>query len=153
MTSEETMKSKLAFEKYALSHGVHIKHYHADNGRFKDTLFTRDIEEEGQTISYCGVGAHHQNGIAEKRIGDLQRRATTLLLHAQRRWPDAINTHLWTYAIRAENDSRNMHQQTRMTHVQCQNSVTRQVCQQFKTNIILDILLMCLRRNFRITRR
>jgi hypothetical protein len=53
------------------------------------------------------VGAHHQNGIAEKRIGDLQRRATTLLLHAQRRWPDAINTHLWTYAIRAANDSRN----------------------------------------------
>jgi hypothetical protein len=73
MTSEETLKSKLAFEKYALSHGVHIKHYHADNGRFKDTLFTRDIEEKGQTISYCGVGAHHQNGIAEKRIGDLQR--------------------------------------------------------------------------------
>ncbi len=46
MTSEETLKSKLAFEKYALSHGVHIKHYHADNGRFKDTLFTRDIEEK-----------------------------------------------------------------------------------------------------------
>ena len=76
MTSEETLKSKLAFEKYALSHGVHIKHYHADNGRFKDTLFTTDIEEKGQTISYCGVGAHHQNGIAEKRIGDLQRTAT-----------------------------------------------------------------------------
>jgi hypothetical protein len=53
------------------------------------------------------VGAHHQNGIAEKRIGDLQRRATTLLLHAQRRWPDAINSHLWMYAIRAANDSRN----------------------------------------------
>jgi hypothetical protein len=53
------------------------------------------------------VGAHHQNGIAEKRIGDLQRRATTLLLHAQSRWPEAISTHLWTYAIRAANDSRN----------------------------------------------
>jgi transposase InsO family protein len=107
MTSEETLKSKLAYEKFALSHGVHIKHYHADNGRFKDNLFTKSIEDKGQTISFCGVGAHHQNGIAEKRIGDLQRRATTLLLHAQRRWPDAINTHLWTYAIRAANDSRN----------------------------------------------
>jgi hypothetical protein len=69
--------------------------------------YTLNIEEKGQTINYCGVGAHHQNGIAEKRIGDLQRTATTLLLHAQRRWPDAINTHLWTYAIRAANDSRN----------------------------------------------
>ncbi len=29
----------------------------------------------------------------------------TLLLHAQRRWPDAINTHLWTYAIRSANDA------------------------------------------------
>jgi len=86
---------------------VNIKHYHADNGRFKDKLFSKSIEGKGQTISFCGVGAHHQNGIAEKRIGDLQRRATTLLLHAQRRWPDAIDTHLWTYAIRAANDSRN----------------------------------------------
>jgi hypothetical protein len=65
------------------------------------------MEGSKQTISFCGVGAHHQNGIAEKRIGALQRRGTTLLLHAQRRWPDAINTHLWTYAIRAANDSRN----------------------------------------------
>jgi hypothetical protein len=58
------------------------------------SMTSESIEDKGQTISFCGVGAHHQNGIAEKRIGDLQRRATTLLLHAQRRWPDAINTHL-----------------------------------------------------------
>ncbi len=107
MTSEETVKSKQAYEKFTVTHGVYIKHYHADNGRFKDNLFMKDVENKGQTISFCGVGAHHQNGIAEKRIGDLQRRATTMLLHAQRRWSDAINTHLWTYAIRAANDSRN----------------------------------------------
>jgi len=107
MTTEETLKSKLAFEKFAASNGVNIKHYHADNGRFKDKLFSKRIEEKGQTISFCGVGAHHQNGIAEKKIGDLQRRAATLLLHAQKRWQDAINTHLWTYAIKAANDSRN----------------------------------------------
>jgi transposase InsO family protein len=107
MSSEETVKSKLAFEKFAASYGVNIKHSHAENGRFKDNLFMKSIEEKGQTITFCGVGAHHQNGKAEKRIGDLQRRATTLLLHAQRRWPEVINSHLWTYAIRAANDSRN----------------------------------------------
>ncbi len=48
-----------------------------------------------------------QHTIAIKRIGDLQRKATTLLLHAQRRWPDAINTHLWPYAIRCANETRN----------------------------------------------
>jgi len=45
----------------------------------------KSIEEKGQSKSFCGVGAHHQNGEAEKRIGDVQRRHTTLLLHAQRR--------------------------------------------------------------------
>jgi hypothetical protein len=64
---------------------VYIKHYHADNGRFKANLFMKSIEEKGQSKSFCGVGAHHQNGEAEKRIGDVQRRHTTLLLHAQRR--------------------------------------------------------------------
>ena len=29
------------------------------------------------------------------------------MLHAQRRWPDAINTHLWPYALKAAVDSRN----------------------------------------------
>jgi hypothetical protein len=67
----------------------------------------KSIEKSKQTINFPGVGAHHQKGIAEKRIGDLQRWATTLLLHAQRRWPDAISIHLWPYALRAANDSRN----------------------------------------------
>jgi hypothetical protein len=107
MSSEETVRAKESFERYAKSYGVNIKHYHADNGRFKDKAFMKSIEDSGQTISFSGVGAHHQNGIAEKRIGDLQRRATTLLLHVQRRWPDAITTHLWPYALRAANDSRN----------------------------------------------
>jgi hypothetical protein len=70
MTSEETLKSKLAFEKLAASHGVNIKHYHADNGRFKDKLFSKSIEQKRQTISFCGVGAHHQNEIAEKNKGE-----------------------------------------------------------------------------------
>jgi hypothetical protein len=147
MTSEETLKSKLAFEKFALSHGVHIKHYHADNGRFKDTLFNRDNEEKGQTISYCGVGAHHQNGIVEKRIGDLQRTATALLLHAQRRWPDAINTHLWTYAIRAANDSRNYaptneHDTSPMSRFCATSSVPTIQNQQYSSRHALNVSLI-----------
>jgi transposase InsO family protein len=107
LNSDQTVKAKQAFEREAKRHGVTIKHYHADNDLFRTKLFMADIEKKGQTISFAGVGAHHQNGIAEKRIGDLQRRATTLLLHAQRRWPDAINTHLWPYAIRCANETRN----------------------------------------------
>ena len=35
-SSEETVQAKAAFEAYARDHGVTIKHYHADNGRFAD---------------------------------------------------------------------------------------------------------------------
>mmetsp|Transcript_24150 Transcript_24150/g.43630 ORF Transcript_24150/g.43630 Transcript_24150/m.43630 type:complete len:145 (-) Transcript_24150:400-834(-) len=31
----------------------------------------------------------------------------TILLFAQHRWPEAISTHLWPYALRAANDSLN----------------------------------------------
>jgi transposase InsO family protein len=107
LNSAQTVKAKQAFETEAKRHGVTIKHYHADNGLFRTKLFMEDIAKKGQTTSFAGVGAHHQNGIAEKRIGDQQRKATTLLLHAQRRWPDAINTDLRPYAIRCANETRN----------------------------------------------
>ena len=43
-TAEETMKAKHAFEKYAAEHGVSIKHYHCNNGRFTDNLFKQSCE-------------------------------------------------------------------------------------------------------------
>jgi hypothetical protein len=46
-----------------------------------------------------------------------------------------------------------MHQGMKMKHVQCQNSVTQQVCQKFKTNIILDVQHTYLERNYKITKR
>ena len=83
MTSEETSKNKPL-----KSLQPHMEHMSRTTMQTiedpKDKLFMKSIEEKEQKISFCGVGAHHKNGIAEKRIGDLQRRATTLLLHAQR---------------------------------------------------------------------
>ena len=107
LSSDETVQAKRAFEAYARSHGVNIKHYHADNGRFADNAFLDSIAKSGQTISYCGVNAHFQNGIAEKRIRDLQEQARKQLLHAKARWPSAIEINLWPYAIRNANDIRN----------------------------------------------
>jgi GAG-pre-integrase domain len=93
----ETLEAKKQFESYAKTHNVHIKHYHADNGRFIGTAWQDHAKLMGQSLSYAGVGAHHQNGIAEKRIRDLQDLARSSLIHAIKRWPDAINTHLWPY--------------------------------------------------------
>jgi hypothetical protein len=106
-TGQETLDAKHAFERFANSHGVTVKHYHADNGRFAEKLFINDIEAKGQSISYCGVNAHFQNGIAEKRIRDLSDSARTMLIHASRQWPAAITAHLWPYAIRMASDVRN----------------------------------------------
>jgi hypothetical protein len=100
ITSEQTMAAKHAFELMAKGAGVQIKHYHADNGRFADNAFLKDVELQGQTITFCGVRAHFQNGIAEKRIRDLQERARTMLIHASNKWPKAMNASLWPYAMR-----------------------------------------------------
>ncbi len=57
------------------------------------------VAKSGQTISFCGVSAHFQNGIAEKRICDLSEQARKQLLHAKARWPSAIKINLWPYAL------------------------------------------------------
>jgi hypothetical protein len=103
-SSAETVQAKKAFETYCKTYHVRVLHYHADNGRFADNAFRADVEDKRQTISYCGVNAHFQNGIAEKRIRDLQDAARTMLLHAKHRWPNAITTNLWPYALRTANE-------------------------------------------------
>ena len=72
LTSEETVMAKHAFESSADERGVKIIHYLADNGRFADNAFIADCKAQRQGLSYCGVNAHLQNGIAERRIRDLQ---------------------------------------------------------------------------------
>jgi hypothetical protein len=103
----ETLKAKQEFERRALSHGVTIRHYHADNGIFAGSVFQQAIRDARQKITFCGVGAHHQNGIAEKRIRDLTEHARTMLIHATHRWPRAVNAHLWPYALRLAVHLRN----------------------------------------------
>jgi hypothetical protein len=99
LTSKETLNSKLAFEAHARVQHVQILNYHADNGRFVDNAWIQDATAKGQTTTYCGVNAHWQNGIAEKGIRDLREQARTSLLHAIDKWPSAVTTHLWPYAL------------------------------------------------------
>ena len=58
-----------------------------------------DIELNGQTIDFSGVGAHHQNGIAERAIGTVTYWARTLLLHYCLHWPEEANIELWPFAL------------------------------------------------------
>jgi hypothetical protein len=94
-----TLAAKRSFEAYSSSYGVKVQQYHANNGRFTEHLFLNHCEKSGQKVSLCGVSAHLQNGIAERRIKDLTERSRTSLLHAIHRWPSAVTINLWRYAL------------------------------------------------------
>eukprot|EP00957_Ditylum_brightwellii_P106774 8145646-Ditylum_brightwellii.AAC.2 len=68
LTSEETVQAKKAFEAHLRKHSIEVQHYHADNEKFTYNAFINTAATAGQTISYCSVNAHFQNGIAEKQI-------------------------------------------------------------------------------------
>ena len=102
-SAEETLEGKMAFERSAAAHNIHIKAYHADNGIFKARAWVEACHQSNQPLTFAAVGAHHQNGIAERRIRELQDMARTMLLHAHQRWPKAITANLWPYAVRHAN--------------------------------------------------
>ena len=57
--------------------GVRVMYYHASSGRFTDNGFIQDCKIKNQSISYCWVNAVFQNGIAEKKIRELQEQTRT----------------------------------------------------------------------------
>lgn len=106
-TGAETLAAKKSFEHASSIRGVHIRHYHADNGRFAESEFTNDCKEKIQKLTFCGVGAHHQNGVAENMIKQLTLTARTILLHAQRMWPEYITSMMWPLALLSAADRLN----------------------------------------------
>jgi hypothetical protein len=106
LTSPDTVEAKEAFEAFVINMGVIIQHYHADNGRFADNGFMNAVKKQEQTIYIFGVNDHFLNGIAEKRIRDLQEQARTMLLHAKSRWPKVVYVHVWSYELRSANQLR-----------------------------------------------
>ena len=71
LTLDEMIAAKHGYERFLHLHGILSKAYHADNGRFADQGFRDDCMQNNQIITFCGVGSHHQNGIAERKIKDL----------------------------------------------------------------------------------
>ena len=107
MDADATVDAKRAFERVCSKYGVVVRHYHADNGLFDSNKFRLSIEQAGQSLTFCGVNAHHQNGKAERRIKDITQGARTALLHAAHRWPKAVDASLWTAALKNYVNLRN----------------------------------------------
>jgi hypothetical protein len=95
----DTIVAKEAFERFASRHNVKIKHYHCDNGIFASKKFRTAVEDANQTMTFCAVNAHHQNGVAEQRIQDLTDRARAMLVNARHKNLFATGN-LWPFALR-----------------------------------------------------
>ena len=44
ISGDETLDAKQAFERFAAQHGIQIRHYHADNGRFAEQKFLEAVK-------------------------------------------------------------------------------------------------------------
>ena len=67
-TSQETIHSKIVFEREAAQVGNTIAEYNTNNGVYTAKDFTFELEKNAQKLHLSGVGAHHQNGPAENAI-------------------------------------------------------------------------------------
>jgi hypothetical protein len=106
-TADATIEAKNSYEHLLQTFGHKVLAYHADNGRFAETEYVQDVKDKAQNITYCGVGSHHQNGIAERRIRSLGEDARTMLAHGQHLWPEVVTKSLWAFAYKAACRSRN----------------------------------------------
>ena len=99
LNATETIAAKQRFERTMMSQGVTIVSYQADNGTFSAASFVKELSDRYQEIDYSGVGAPHQNGVAERNIGTIMSMARTMMLHAAVRWPDVADSSLWPMAV------------------------------------------------------
>ena len=98
-TADSTLVSKRAFERSAKSCAVKIKSYHGDNGVFKAKDFMDSLMQSDQELQFSGVGAHHQNGVAERAIRTVTEKARTMMQHSFIHWPDKFQVQLWPFAL------------------------------------------------------
>ena len=95
----ETISNKHKLETMAKHEGFKIKSYHSDNGTFASAAFKQDCDQQGQKYTFSGVGAHHQNGVAERNIQTVACWARASMIHAAMRWPAKAAVKYWPMAI------------------------------------------------------
>jgi hypothetical protein len=103
----DAIAAKRAFERDAALANVTIKKFRADNGIFNSAAWKQTCDVLQQHTDFCGVNAHHQNGIAERQIRTIVDRSRTMLLHAIHKWPDVIHVDLWPFALKLAVDLHN----------------------------------------------
>lgn len=95
----DTLQTKQAFEHFAAQYGVKLQSFRVDNMPFASKEFRADCEAKGQTIDFSGVGAHHQNGVAERALKTITQWARSMMLHSLLHWPEEADASLWPLAL------------------------------------------------------
>ena len=98
----ETVMANNDFESWLWEEArVTVKHYHSDNGVFTAALFKEACDEDGQTQSFSGVGAQHQNSEAERSIQAVVHMARSFMIHAALNWEmnGSNDLKLWSLAL------------------------------------------------------
>jgi hypothetical protein len=99
----EMVMGKVHFEQWLWDQCVfEVKHYHGDNGIFSAEEYRRDCDEKGQSQSFSGVGAQHQNARAERAIQIIMNMARTFMVHASLHWTDrgSDDLSLWSFVVK-----------------------------------------------------
>ena len=115
LSAVDTVKGKLRYERHLAELGVKVESYHTDNGTFTSGHFMECLLEQKQSIRFSGVGAAHQNGVAERNIKTIVDIARTILIHAAihseqghitaELWPMAMDHAVWIYNRTPKMDS------------------------------------------------
>jgi hypothetical protein len=81
--------------------GVTIKNFHSDNGVYDASMFRDDCISKDQSQTFSGVGAKHQNAVAERNIQTICYWARHMMVHAAVHWPSngSDNIRLWPFAV------------------------------------------------------
>ena len=81
MNAKATVTARISFETIVHQHSDKILYSHAYNDLLDTKVFCAANAKIRQTLTLCGVNAHHQNGIAKRRIQDITVGTRTSLLH------------------------------------------------------------------------
>ena len=99
LSATSTIHGKQLVEAAAREIGRTVKAYHSDNGVFSSQEFKAHCTSLGQCITFSGVGAHHQNGVAERSIQTVSKLARVNLIHLMLHWPRQCKLNLWALVM------------------------------------------------------
>ena len=101
--SNETVMCKSRFEQWLWDQAEsEVSHYHGDNFIFNTTEYHHDCNKKGQTQSFSGVGAQHQNTRYECAIQTIRYMTRPFMVHDslhcyERGYDDIL---LWSFAVK-----------------------------------------------------